>query len=971
MKTKYVNKAAALIITLCLALAAVVTLTAAPKAYAAGEVTVNTAQVSTTYEAGQTTGRKLKFTETQDGNKEASIRIKTVAAAPGKLIIFGFYNKEGVTSSASGASTDKGVSILGYATGELELYNNAGWKQLSVAGGSEQLFGDGKTLTFTLSREISGEDVSYKIYYTPDGGEKTLWKDLSSGLAHNGYTYSFTDEDVLIDNDYTWFGLNIFTDARNATLWDYKTTVEGVEFVNAEGAKITDVLDAEGNSYNVISSKITANGYEFVTHEEFTPAKVKFINSYGKTVEVNVTDNVVRFAVDSVSVGTQDIAVPATKDKQWNAYDNGGMIYVSDEEGFTVNLKVSGSGGNFGIFFAPSNGVGWPAGLSKPGMFNVFFTNAGGRLCPEMYMHYNGNNWLQLSKTVDPNDNADMPLIRTNGSDVMKFSLKKVNGEWGVYINDALIPFVGHGNLKDTEFEQYTDKKFNPLNVAFASAEWRNADGFTNFGIVGWEGDNSVTMTVPKVAAVADVTDLTGVTDAGVSYSTFDESGKSLSAISVAHTETGLSYTSFNADKIAKITFTTSGGVTTEFNVDYANKTADSVITVGSDAQEYKKTIAVNKGGEPLLGAEITIFDGDKNITDNVKITDNGDGTYTLSGVNKPLTVRADSGSFNGSVNVTKEESEFIVSLYEEYAATLVLNDYTGVALDGMADFIFVYEDGIAKTANVTFADGKYIVGGLYSTNGDWKIRFEKDGYVSAESAVTLAGKDVTLTVIRVYSVAVTLNDENGNAVLNAENNIKAFNGNEEENVTVTFSDGKYILSGIRQLAAEQLVKFEMEGYEVRSSAVTVASAQEGITLTTKATAQSVTVKVRVLDKDGNEIKNAMLVLTDSDDEFTYDEQNGVWTLRGVYGDVTVMVTASGYKSSTVTITAAQPEITVTLEKTGGTTPIDPDEEKPDKPNNKDDGGCGGEIATASAMAGAVLILACAAGLIKRKQENK
>ena len=187
MNGKFVKWSAAL------ALAATVTAGAGivlPTTFADAETTVETATVVSAYEAGQNFSKKLKFV----GN-EASVTLKTAAAAPEKLVLFGFYQGEGTIPDANGAGKNKGISLIGYATGELELYNNAGWKQLTQAAGTTQLFPDKAKVTFTLARETVEGSTHYKLYYTPDGGEKTLWNDLSSGLTYNGYTYDFSDDD--------------------------------------------------------------------------------------------------------------------------------------------------------------------------------------------------------------------------------------------------------------------------------------------------------------------------------------------------------------------------------------------------------------------------------------------------------------------------------------------------------------------------------------------------------------------------------------------------------------------------------------------------------------------------------------------------------------------------------------------------------------------------------------------------------
>ena len=335
-------------------------------------------------------------------------------------------------------------------------------------------------MTFTLARETVEGSTHYKLYYTPDGGEKTLWNDLSSGLTYNGYTYDFSDDDVMTADGCTYFGANVFTDARNLEIFETKTTVKGVSFVNGTNAKVVEAYDAQGNAYPVSANTVTETGYEFTTAQAFTPVSVKLENGYGKTATAALTDTEIRFASDSFATGTYEFTQSVTQNQQWNAFDNGGLVTVTDEDGIDLQLGVQGSGGNFGIFFLPTNGVGWPTAIPANG-FCVFFTNAdGNRLCPEVYMNYQGNGWLQLTTTSDPND-ASFPKIdpaAPGSSDWtnMKFSLKKVGGEWGIYLNDVLVPFKGHSQLAGTPYAEHIGKSFNPLAVAFPDAEWRNAE---------------------------------------------------------------------------------------------------------------------------------------------------------------------------------------------------------------------------------------------------------------------------------------------------------------------------------------------------------------------------------------------------------------------------------------------------------------------------------------------------------------
>lgn len=894
---------------------------------AEAETTVNTVAVSTTYEAGQTFGRKLKFVD-----NEVSVTLKTVVAAPeGKLVLFGFYAGQGTTPNADPAGKNKGISLIGYPFGQLELYNNEGWKQLTPAANSSGLFTDGKKLTFTLARETVEESAHYKLYYTLEGGEKTLWNDLSSELSYNGYTYSFADEDVITADGYTYFGANVFTTERNLTIYETKTTVGGVSFVNGANVKIVEAYDEDGTAYPVSSGNVTANGYEFTTTQEFTPASVKFENEYGKTATAKLSDTEIRFESDSFAMGTYEFTQPATPNRQWNAFDNGGLVTVTDEEGIDLNLGVQGSGGNFGIFFLPANGVGWPTSIPANG-FCVFFTNAeGNRLCPEVYINYQGNGWFQLTTTSDPN-NVSFPKIdpAIPGSSEwtsMKFSLKKVGGEWGIYLNDELIPFTGHANLAGTPYEQYIGQSFNPLAVAFPNAEWRNADGKTNFGVSGWAGDNVVKFYVPQVEVTAAVNDLYGAPQKYASVKAYDAENRELSLIGGGITEKGISYVSYDVAKIAKLTLETAGGVKSEFAVDYANKTADDTITLGTDQKIYDKTIVVkDKDGAAVAGASVIVKDGDKDITKYIKTIDNGDGTYTIKGVNKALTVIVEKDGANGSVAIDTENAEKEVSVYKEYSVNVTLKSGTGSVLENMEAAISVYSGEVKENVSVGYnAENKvYVLSGIYETNVAKTVRFSADGYDSAQTAISAASSTVELTAVRLYSTRITLaytygegKEEKTVAIVGAENYIKVYDSaaatQPAKGFTVTYADGAYTVSGIREDSAEaKVIRFEMENYGTRTTSITFDKAAQGISMKTKHTYSAA---ITVLDDNGNSVENAVII-TDAEGEFVYDAETKVYVLAGQTDVVQATVSAAGYSSHTVTLNPENQSVTVTLSDT-------------------------------------------------------
>ncbi len=682
---------------------------------------------------------------------------------------------------------------------------------------------------------------------------------------------------------------------------------------------------------DISDDKVTETGYEFTTAQAFTPVSVKLENGYGKTATAALTDTEIRFASDSFATGTYEFTQSVTQNQQWNAFDNGGLVTVTDEDGIDLQLGVQGNGGNFGIFFLPTNGVGWPTAIPANG-FCVFFTNAdGNRLCPEVYMNYQGNGWLQLTTTSDPNDGSfpkiDPAAPGSSDWTNMKFSLKKVGGEWGIYLNDVLVPFKGHSQLAGTPYAEHIGKSFNPLAVAFPDAEWRNAEGKTNFGVSGWAGDNAVKFYVPRVGVTAAVTDLYGAAEKYAAMKACDAQGREVSLLGGNLTETGLEYISYDVGRIAKLTLETAGGVKSEFAVDYASKTADERVTLGSAETTYDKTLTVkDKDGATVAGASLTVKDGETDVTGYIKTIDNGDGTYTIKGINKSLTVTAEKGGANGTVALDKESAEKEVPIYKEYSLNITLKSGTGALLENMQDALSVYTDENKENASVIYdAESKvYVISGLYETNGVKTVRFSAEGYVPAKTTVTSASVSAALTAVRLYSTQVTLAYTYGEgegkrtvAIAGAEDYLKVYDSatasQPAEGFAVTYAEGVYTVSGIREDSAEaKFIKFEMENYGVRTASVTFDTAAQGVSMTTTHTYSAV---IEVLDDNGGVIEDAVII-TDADGDFVYDEETKAYILGGQTDVVEATVTAAGYSGRTVSLNPETQKVTVTLADT-------------------------------------------------------
>ncbi len=895
-----------------LALAAIVTLGAAgavlPTTFAIGAdpaagtseaatATVTTATVSTTYTAGQRFNRKVKFV-----NNEASVYLSqtTVTDQNGPLI-FGFFPAENVPTASTG-DTNKGLSLAIFWPGCGALYNNVGWSELIGLDGSVNVlpYTDANPTKVTLKRVTDSEnEYHYEIYYTYTGGTETLWK------STKGLSYTFTDSDVMTDDGYTYFGANVFSEGRTLTIYENKTTVTGVSFVNGTGAEVIEAYDGEngtGNAFSVSASSLVEGGYEFTTEKSCATKSVKLRNAYGKETVVDLASATVEFAADAVGTTTYEFTKTFTDGgDKWFASNHGGLINVTNDN-LELTFGVQGNGGNFGVFFAPTTGEASILGIPTNGLC-IFFSNAnGGYLYPEIYTNNEGNGWYQVTNTA-------AEVLNVSGRKDLKIALKKVDGVWGIYFNDTLWSFTSKAD----------GSAINPLNECFPNAEWMSG-GKTNFGITGWAGEHAITFYVPSVSVKTTVTDAYGADETYAEMTAaYDGDGNEVAVISGDIISGGVNYVSYNADRIAKLKFVSAGGVESEFNVDYANKSADETLTIGSTDDSYDKTVVVtDRNGEAVTGATLKIYANEREITSYIKVVESSNGIYTIKGVNKTVTVEAVKGTANGETVLDGDENE--ITIYNEYSVEVTLVSGAGARLTGMAGALTVSHgdetDDVVVTEN---GNGVYTISGLYEWSDDEvkTLSFNRTGYDTATATITSASETVNLTAIRVYSKTVSLVytyglPETVVSIADAVNDLKVYGSDNEllDGFTVAYENGTYIVSGIREVSADSVtIKFEKEGYQTRTASVNYDTAD--VNMVTKRVYSAV---VSVLDEDGNAIENATLIA--GADTLTYDGESKTYVLAGQTDVVEVIVTAEGYATRTITLDPENGNKTVNMVST-------------------------------------------------------
>ena len=168
------------------------------------------------------------------------------------------------------------------------------------------------------------------------------------------------------------------------------------------------------------------------------------------------------------------------------------------------------------------------------------------------------------------------------------------------------------------------------------------------------------------------------------------------------------------------------------------------------------------------------------------------------------------------------------------------------------------------------------------------------------------------IVVLETYDATVTVNDENGIAATGATFTVTDFNGTAYA-FTPDFDEQTkvYTFAGLKGV-----VKITAAIGEKTFDPVTVS-----ISLNNVVIEESYTVTLTLKDQRGAAVSGAKVVARKgitTVGEFT-DNKDGTYTLEGVMGQVTLVITAEGYAFEKVTVSSSNATLTVTGEKEADT----------------------------------------------------
>lgn len=540
-----------------------------------------------------------------------------------------------------GGATKNALDFLVQAE-NFNVYNNNGWSECTAvlhpgegAGWMLAPYSVNKPTHLTISK--AAEDGSIRIACYSEGGNTWATEGSVAGVSdwRNGKTLTF--DDLVDENGYTYWRV-----APNAdypiTITDNRTTVEGIAFENVRDISrvtIVGAKDAAGKSLYVADPQISASGYSYVCEEAVS---LQFSDGEN-TVTANVGENVVfpkmNYSIDNDF--TLGGSVMTGSSNRFSVGDSAyGMIDVA-ESGVKFDLGIELSAlpagnVNFNICIGPNTAVQAPAQTGMPaGVFSIFTTVTGeGKVAVAFY----DGNWTQHTGDIE------VAVVSVGTRNRFTVEIKKENDVWGLYIAGRKLEGSHGGNTFD-------------FHTAIG-ASFMNAQHKTNIALVGWSAPQvTVSLLGTKIEVDADVSSVYNADFYAEMDKAYDSLGNEVPVFQSDVTETGYSFVTLRPDEIVKCRFVTRGGVATEVQTNVAEKLYDDEIVLGDNAHDKTVTV-VNDSGIRIPDADIAVKEGETDVSRYYEMINHNDGTYTLRGVQKTVTVSI-SHTENGKP-ATKEE---------------------------------------------------------------------------------------------------------------------------------------------------------------------------------------------------------------------------------------------------------------------------------------------------------------------------
>ncbi len=286
----------------------------------------------------------------------------------------------------------------------------------------------------------------------------------------------------------------------------------------------------------------------------------------------------------------------------------------------------------------------------------------------------------------------------------------------------------------------------------------------------------------------------------------------------------------------------------------------------------FNKATYINDNIEIYAGYTVTfeIEDEDGNDIENAIITFDGEtydpGEYVIEDLEEgtyEYTVEKD-GFFTVEDEITVDKDITVgVTMIKTHVVTFAIMDEEGNDI----------ENAIITFDGETYDPGEYVIEDV--EEGTYEYTVEKDGFFTVEDEITV-DKDITVdvTMIKAHVVTFAIMDEEGNDI---ENAIITFDGE-------TYDPGEYVIEDVEEGEYEYMV--EKEGFSTIEDEIMV---DDDITVDVTMI-KIYTVTFEIMDKEGNEIENAVITF----DGETYDP--GEYVIENVKaGTYEYMVEKEGF----------------------------------------------------------------------------
>ena len=467
-------------------------------------------------------------------------------------------------------------------------------------------------------------------------------------------------------------------------------------------------------------------------------------------------------------------------------------------DGLSVSVSVdvpSGSFAYFGINAGPG-GKGQPVS-AQHGIGILLYNSVDLYLAIEVYSGYA---WHQYTTTTE--------ILDISPTQTVTLSLKKEEGEWGLYINGTLFT----GVARDTFGDVAAGSEFNP--VAYIDEAEFSSQGKSYIEAGTWDRGGSITLYRQKVSGHFDVVDRDNEAIEGLRITgAYNASGDVISLLSNRVQDGDFEVTTLSGDAIEALMVETAGGVSRTI------VPGERTVIRAGDVR-----LRVSDGEDALGGAELQICRGGEEITGYIK-TGYAQGVYILEDIGAEIEVRIRRAGFETQTVLLSPGGEVAVDLTpQEFSVRAEVRDaFTGRTLSVPAQYLRVDPAAAGGGAVQILSDGETLtIEGLSGNVDGYFLRMEGfPGYTDSEVSLKNAyGGNIVLYTSAVYDSILTLADAEGGSVSGAE----VVCGDR----VFLEQEGVYTLTGV---SGDQVVSIEKSGYVPQQILITSESAVRTVTL--------------------------------------------------------------------------------------------------------------------------------------------